>query len=84
MSLGLMSFSNKLRIAAPTESHSACFSGYSAGKLDEPGNVMPIASAAEAIVLQRCGQFVQARGSRAVRTSPYTFLHMRRAQDMRA
>jgi hypothetical protein len=34
----------------PTESHSSCFSGHSAGYDDEPGNVIPSASAALAIV----------------------------------
>lgn len=53
MSRGLMFFSRRLRMAAPTVSHSCIFSGYSAGKLDEPGRVMPIASAALAMVLLR-------------------------------
>lgn len=35
----------------PMLSASACFSGYSAGKEDEPGRVMPSASAADAMVL---------------------------------
>jgi hypothetical protein len=38
-------------MTSPIESHSACFSGYSAGKEEDPGRVIPMASAAEAIVL---------------------------------
>jgi hypothetical protein len=37
-------------MTGPIESHSAFFSGYSAGKEDEPGSVMPKASVADAIV----------------------------------
>jgi hypothetical protein len=37
-------------MTTPIESHSACFSGYSAGKEEEPGRVIPRASVAEAIV----------------------------------
>jgi hypothetical protein len=50
ISLGRMFFSKRLWMVAPTESHSASFSGLSAGKEDEPGNVIPRASAALAIV----------------------------------
>ena len=38
-------------MAAPTESHSASLSGYSAGKDEDPGRVIPRASAEEAMVL---------------------------------
>src|ERR1700761_906 len=38
-------------ITAPTDAHSSCFSFDSAGKEDEPGRVIPKASAALAIVL---------------------------------
>jgi hypothetical protein len=48
--LGTISFSNKFLMTPPMESHSAVFSGYSAGNEDEPGRVMPKASAALAIV----------------------------------
>ena len=34
----------------PTDAHSSIFSGYSAGKDEEPGKVMPSASAHDAIV----------------------------------
>jgi hypothetical protein len=51
MSLGQMFFSKRLYKVAPTESHSANFSGLSAGNEDEPGSVIPRASAALAIVL---------------------------------
>lgn len=37
-------------MAEPTDAHSCSFSGYSAGKDEEPGSVMPRASAHEAIV----------------------------------
>ena len=37
-------------MTGPMESHSWCFSLDSAGKEDEPGNVMPKASAALAMV----------------------------------
>ena len=50
ISLGKILFSRRLSIALPAESHSASFSGYSAGKEDEPGRVIPRASAALAIV----------------------------------
>lgn len=50
ISLGRTFFSKRLRIAAPMLSHSANFSGYSAGKDDDPGRVIPNASAALAIV----------------------------------
>jgi hypothetical protein len=46
-----MFFSSRFRMTSPIESHSACFSGYSAGKEEDPGRVIPMASAAEAIVL---------------------------------
>ena len=51
ISRGLRSSSSKFFIVAPMLSASACFSGYSAGKEDEPGRVMPRASAADAMVL---------------------------------
>lgn len=38
-------------MTGPTEAHSSCFSCDSAGKEDEPGRVMPRASAALAMVL---------------------------------
>lgn len=38
-------------MTSPIESHSANLSGYSAGKDDEPGSVIPMASAADAMVL---------------------------------
>lgn len=50
MSRGRMFFSSRLSMYDPTESHSACFSGYSAGKEDDPGRAIPRASVAEAIV----------------------------------
>mmetsp|Transcript_8681 Transcript_8681/g.24800 ORF Transcript_8681/g.24800 Transcript_8681/m.24800 type:complete len:233 (-) Transcript_8681:429-1127(-) len=50
MSLGLMSFSSKFRMAWPTILHSSTLSGSSAGMLEEYGRVIPRASAAEAIV----------------------------------
>ena len=37
-------------MVGPTDAHSCAFSGYSAGYEDEPGRVMPRASAQEAIV----------------------------------
>jgi hypothetical protein len=37
-------------MVAPTESHSVSFSGLSAGNEDEPGSVIPRASAALAMV----------------------------------
>lgn len=52
MSLGLISFSSMLYIAGPTASHSSNFSLYAAGVLLDPGRVIPIASAALAIVLE--------------------------------
>ena len=38
-------------MAGPTDAHSSCFSKDSAGNDEDPGNVMPRASAALAIVL---------------------------------
>lgn len=38
-------------MTGPTEAHSSCFSFDSAGKEEEPGRVIPSASAALAIVL---------------------------------
>jgi hypothetical protein len=51
ISLGFRFSSKRFRIAAPTESHSASLSGYSAGKEEDPGRVIPNASADEAMVL---------------------------------
>jgi hypothetical protein len=51
ISLGSKFFSNKFFMVSPTESASASFSGYSAGKEDDPGKHMPSASIAEAMVL---------------------------------
>ena len=50
ISPGQMFFSKRLYKVVPTESHSANFSGLSAGNEDEPGSVIPRASAALAIV----------------------------------
>jgi hypothetical protein len=47
---GRIFFSRRLRITGPTESHSSYFSLDSAGKDDEPGNDMPKASIALAMV----------------------------------
>lgn len=51
MSRGRMFFSSSCLMVAPTESASASFSGYSAGKDDDPGRHIPRASIAEAMVL---------------------------------
>lgn len=51
ISRGRMFFSRRFRITDPMDAHSSCFSLDSAGKDDEPGTVMPNASAALAIVL---------------------------------
>lgn len=45
-----MFFSRRFRMAAPIEAHSCSFSGWSAGNEEEPVSVIPIASAALAIV----------------------------------
>ena len=50
MSRGRMLSSSRRLITPPTESHSLSFSGYSAGKEDEPGRAMPRASVADAMV----------------------------------
>lgn len=50
MSRGRMFFSRRFRMTGPIESHSLCFSMDSAGKDDDPGNVIPKASAALAMV----------------------------------
>ena len=50
ISRGKIFFSRRLRIAAPTDAHSCSFSGYSAGKDEDPVRVIPMASAALAIV----------------------------------
>jgi len=50
ISRGRMFFSSRVRITGPMESHSSCFSCDSAGKDDEPGSVIPKASAALAMV----------------------------------
>jgi hypothetical protein len=50
MSRGRMFFASRLYMAGPIEAHSACFSSDSAGNDEEPGSVMPKASAALAIV----------------------------------
>ncbi len=50
ISLGRMFFSKRWYIVAPIESHSASFSELSAGNEDEPGSVIPRASAALAMV----------------------------------
>lgn len=51
ISRGKIFCSSSLRIALPTESHSFNLSCSSAGNDDDPGRVIPIASAALAIVL---------------------------------
>jgi hypothetical protein len=51
MSCGRMFFSRRLRMTSPTEVHSEIFSSDWAGKDEEPGIVMPKASAALAMVL---------------------------------
>jgi hypothetical protein len=48
--LGRMFFSKRLYMVSPIESHSAIFSELSAGNEDEPGSVIPRASAALAMV----------------------------------
>src|SRR5688572_22956256 len=50
ISRGRMVLDNKLCIASPTAAHSSCFSCDSAGYDEEPGSVMPSASAALAMV----------------------------------
>lgn len=50
MSRGRMFFWRRLYMAGPTAAHSSCFSLDSAGKEEEPGRVMPRASAALAMV----------------------------------
>ena len=50
ISRGSMFFSRRLYITFPIEAHSLCFSKDSAGKDDDPGIVIPSASAALAIV----------------------------------
>lgn len=84
MSRGRMFFSSMVSIAGPTRSHSSCFSLYAVGVEDEPGRVMPIASAAEAIVLRvvvlvSCRvSFIKEAGSSTL-TWPCTCLSRRRA-----
>ena len=51
ISRGRMFFSRRCLMAGPMDAHSCAFSGYSAGNEDEPGRVMPRASAQEAMVL---------------------------------
>jgi hypothetical protein len=51
MSRGRMFFSRRFFMTAPMDSHSLILSGYSAGNEEDPGRVIPIASAAEAMVL---------------------------------
>lgn len=50
ISRGKIFFSRRLTIAGPMEAHSSRFSGYSAGKDESPGSVIPKASAQDAIV----------------------------------
>lgn len=50
ISFGRMFFSRRFRMTGPMESHSSCFSCDSAGKEDDPGNAIPKASAALAMV----------------------------------
>ena len=50
MSLGSMFFSRRLYMWGPTDAHSSCFSFDSAGYEEDPGRVMPRASAALAMV----------------------------------
>jgi hypothetical protein len=45
-----MFFSRRLRMTPPIDAHSSCFSLDSAGNDEEPGIVIPMASAALAIV----------------------------------
>ncbi|MCY1513133.1 hypothetical protein D9M68_476180 [compost metagenome] len=51
ISLGLMSFSNKILMALPAAKHSACFSSLKAGLEEEKGKLIPSASIAAAMVL---------------------------------
>lgn len=50
ISLGRIFFSRRFRMTGPIELHSSFFSGDSAGNDDEPGNDIPMASIALAIV----------------------------------
>ena len=50
MSLGRMSFSRSRMTAPPAAAHSAFFSSLSAGLLDDPGRLIPMASMALAMV----------------------------------
>lgn len=50
ISLGKIFFSIRFRIAMPTDLHSSIFSADSAGNDEDPGNVIPRASAALAMV----------------------------------
>lgn len=50
MSLGRIFLAMRLCITGPIDAHSLCFSWDSAGKDEDPGSVIPMASAALAIV----------------------------------
>lgn len=77
ISRGRIFFSSRLRMAAPTEAHSRSFSGYSAGNDEDPGRVMPRASAALAIVF---AVYIYPDVSRC-RPQSIVYLRLRRHQD---
>lgn len=80
ISRGKIFFSIRFRIATPTVLHSSIFSADSAGKDDDPGNVMPRASAALAMVFA-----VYILGALSIRaqkiTGCYPHHHKRLARD---